>query len=380
MKTRKLVGLIGMILAIALLTGFILRTSLSSVRNVESSTSTFVPSAPEDDTLSYLPVAPYDTSDPLPTPSPTSEPTGEPTPSPTSAPTRAPGTIVVDHTSVDDFDRIPDEYIAAAQNLRMLFIDASVGNNISEGLDCLAFPSDEQAPGGCTRSGHVDPEFVTEPESWSRAGGYDRSNWTYQFWPDECGGWYGKTPCFLDIASATNNQYDVYSPQFSYLEVTMDQIEGSIADPDSGYFASSDGDVDVHDLEAYIAQHPEKTVIFTTTSLARSVGTEVSESFNNQMRDYVNANGHVLFDIADIVSHDPDGNPCYDNRDGVPYTGVNDSENYPDDGQDLEAICQHYTVEVNAGHLGNPSIGKIRAAKAFWVLMAQIAGWDGTSP
>ncbi|MBE0411782.1 MAG: hypothetical protein IBX69_18800 [Anaerolineales bacterium] len=52
-------------------------------------------------------------------------------------------------------------------------------------------------------------------------------------------------------------------------------------------------------------------------------------------------------------------------------------EDYPDDGLDLPAICQDYTTEVDGGHLGSVSGGKIRVAKAFWVLMAQIAGWDG---
>ena len=54
------------------------------------------------------------------------------------------------------------------------------------------------------------------------------------------------------------------------------------------------------------------------------------------------------------------------------------SENYPDDRLNLPAICQHYTRETDGGHLGNPDVGKIRLAKAFWVLMARIAGWNGS--
>jgi hypothetical protein len=83
-----------------------------------------------------------------------------------------------------------------------------------------------------------------------------------------------------------------------------------------------------------------------------------------------------LFDVADILTHDPDGNPCYDNRDGVPYSAPGQSENFPDDGLDIPALCQHYTSEADGGHLGSPSAGMIRVTKAFWVLMAQIAGWE----
>lgn len=370
MKLRSLVLLMGTVLAIVLLTGFILDRSLSSAHKAESKTSAFVPSAPEVDTASYLPIAPYDTDD--------ASPTASPTTSPTPSSTRPPGAIIVDHTSVDDFEHIPDQYIEAAANIRMLFMDASVGGNISQGLDCLAIPSSEQAPIGCTRYEHIVPEYSSDPSevSWSHPGGYPRGNWTYQFWPQHCGGWYDKVGCFREVLANTHNQYDVYSPQFSYLDVRDSE---SIADQPGGFFWDNPQDSDIYDLEQIIAQYPNTTVIFATTSLARGIGTLVSENFNNQMREYAINNGKVLFDIAAIVSHDPSGNPCYDNRDGVFYDNGNDSEDFPDDGLDLDAVCQHYTAETNGGHLRNPSVGQIRVAKAFWVLMAKIAGWNGSS-
>jgi hypothetical protein len=168
----------------------------------------------------------------------------------------------------------------------------------------------------------------------------------------------------------------VLSFQYSYLEV---ENGSNIADLPGGFFWNNPSGMDVYDLAAYEAQHPTKTIIYWTTSLARGVGTPVSESFNNQMRQYAVTNEKILFDVADILAHDPGGNPCYDNRDGVPYDNGNGYENYPDDGLDLPAICQHYTSETDGGHLGTPSAGKIRVAKAFWVLMARIAGWDGVA-
>jgi hypothetical protein len=94
------------------------------------------------------------------------------------------------------------------------------------------------------------------------------------------------------------------------------------------------------------------------------------------MREYVRANNKYLLDVADIESHDPWGNPCFDNRDGVAYSAGGASENYPNDGVNLPALCQHYTREADGGHLGNPDVGKIRLAKAFWILMARVAGWN----
>ncbi len=300
--------------------------------------------------------------------------------------------ITVDHTSIALFDQIPDQYIQAAANLNMLFIDRSVGGNINEGLDCLSYESDEAAPSRCSRYTHVDSRYSVDPSvvSWFHPGGYDRSNWDFLYWeqlPDavrsangNCSSWDQKTQCFIDFMSdGTINQYDVVSYQFSYLMVTDG---ATIDDQPGGFFWDNSNLTDEFDLENFEAQHPDKTFIYWTTSLARSIGTTDSDNFNDQMRQYANDHGKILFDVADILSHDPDGNPCYDNRDGVPYDNGNTSENHPDDGQNLLAICPQYTTEVDGGHLGSVSAGMIRVSEGFWVLMAQIAGWnpDTTNP
>ena len=282
---------------------------------------------------------------------------------------------MVDHTSVALFEQIPEEYLQAAAALHMIFIDRSVGANIDDGLTCLSYPSDEAAPNHCSRYEHVDPAYSLDPSEvdWNRPGGYDRSNWDFQFWGSGCNSWSDKLDCFLSGAATDVNHYDVISFQYSYLSVDNDS---TIADRPGGYFWDNPDLTDVYDQEAFEAQHSNTIFIYWTSSLARGIGTEVSENFNQQMREYAIANGKPLFDVADILSHTPDGQPCYDNRDGVPYDNGNQSENYPDDGQNIPAICQHYTTEVDGGHLGSVSAGKIRVAKGFWVLMAQIAGWN----
>jgi hypothetical protein len=259
----------------------------------------------------------------------------------------------------------------------MFFMDRSVGGNIDEGLNCLSNPSDEDAPNHCVRYSHVVPQFSVDPSilNWSRSGGYNRGRWDFQFWPESgCGEWYDKVGCFLSIVDPLLGSYDVVSFQFSYLEVDNGS---SIVDASNGFFADRPDRLDIGDLEAFEAEHPDKTVLYWTTSLARGIGSEESEDFNQQVRDYTARHGKVLFDVADILSHDPSGQPCYDNRDGVPYDNGNQSENHPDDGRNRLAICQHYTTEVEGGHLGAVSAGKIRVAQAFWVLMARVAGWSG---
>lgn len=283
--------------------------------------------------------------------------------------------IVVDHTSVALFESIPEAYLVAAENLSMFFMDRSVGANISEGLNCLSYPTDEVAPSFCKQYQHVVPEFSVDPSevNWSRPGGYSRANWDYASWPTPgCDEWYDKIDCFISTLTPIIDQYTVVSFQYSYLEV---DAGSTIADQPGGFFWDNPTRNDVFEVEAYAAQYPSKIFIYWTTSLARGIGTTESETFNTQVRQYAAANNKILFDVADILAHDPSGAPCYDNRDGVPYDNGNQSEDFPDDGLNLAAICQHYTTEVFGGHLGSASAGMIRVAKAFWVLMAQIAGW-----
>ena len=299
------------------------------------------------------------------------------------------GSIVVNHTSIDLFDHIPERYLTSARNLRVLFSDRSVGQNINEALDCLAAPSWEKFPPDCRKdyyntnwnwktyvlgdlvTGSVPSRIFFDPDPIR----YNRNNWTYEF---RQGTWSELTQNFIQVlAPSYMNSKDVLTFQFSYLNI---QEFDNIDDPTTGFFANTPNRYDIYDLETYIAQHPNKIFFYWTTSLARSIGTQTGQDFNARMRQYARDNNKILFDVADIESRDETGNSCFDNRDGVQYcTQTGSCENHPNDFVNLQAICQDYTTETDGGHLGSVSGGKIRLAKAFWVLMARIAGWDGIS-
>ncbi|MBK9109494.1 MAG: SGNH/GDSL hydrolase family protein [Saprospiraceae bacterium] len=276
--------------------------------------------------------------------------------------------LIIDHNSVKDFDHIPESYKINAQNQRMLFMDRSVGANISSNLDCLAKPW-ASAPNYCKRYQHRDSAYAVDPSEVFWNGVWDRSHWRYEFWPNNCS---EDVQCFIDFMSGRLDSFDIIGCQFSYLAV----IQGSkIADPVTGFFGSKPGRNHASVYEAFSKANPNKKVIWWTTSLARGIGSPESQAFNDQMREYANNNNIILFDVADILSHDPSGKACYDNRDGVDYF----DETHPDDGLNIPAICPQYTTETEGGHLGSIAAGGIRVAKAFWVLMARLSGWDGLS-
>lgn len=295
----------------------------------------------------------------------------------------------IDHRSVALFSSIPSQYLTIARNMKVLFSDRSVGQNINESLDCLTATSWATSSPAC-RNDYFDAnwnwktftqidlnngtvplriQFTPSPTI------YNRSNWTYEF---RMGTWSELTQNFIQELGPTyiSRGYDVLSYQFSYLNVAD---YDNIASPTSGFFANNARAYDIYDLEAFWARNPNKIYILWTTSLARSIGTQVAQDFNNQMRAYAQQHNMWLFDVAAIESYTDSGVPCFDNRDGVSFCGSNGCENLPNDNLNLPALCQDYTTEWDGGHLGSVSSGHLRLAKAFWVLMARIAGWDGVS-
>jgi hypothetical protein len=326
---------------------------------------------------------------------------GQPTPvpTPTTSPPDIPeGMIYVDHRSIELFERIPDTYLVGARNLKMLFADRSVGQNINEALECLTASSWALAPSYCRNdyyeidgstwnwrtfvlddylSNRVPERILFSPDP----NVYNRFNWTYDW---ATGTWDEIVGIFVtQLVPQYITSKDVLSFQFSYLNIEPGSSiaslnDGFFVDLPSNYYGVSRLRWDISDLEALEVQYPNKIFIYWTTSLARSLGSPEGMAFNNQMRAYAIQNEKILFDVADILSHDDRGNPCFDNHDGIEYCTMTGScENHPDDDVAYPAICQDYTTETDGGHLGSVSAGGIRVAKAFWVLMAMIAGWDG---
>lgn len=357
-----------------------------------------------DENKAFVPLILNNGARPSPTassPNPTlrPQPTATQIPAPTTTPPPLPeGMILVNRHSVELFEQIPDQYLVAAVNLTMLFANRSVGDNINFGLNCLTASSWPEAPAHCKRdfyeiegstwkwktfglqdyqNGLVPSRILFEPDPVK----YNRSNWTYDW---AVGDWEEIIEVFVqNLVPAYVTTKDVLSFQFSYLNI---EPGTNIADPETGFFIDLPRDYysgdrvrwDISDLEELEAQYPDKIFVYWTTSLARGLGSQEGTDFNNQMREYALENNKILFDVADILSYTDLGAPCYDNRDGIEYCMMNGTcENYPDDGFDYPAICQDYTTEIDGGHLGSVSGGKIRVAKAFWVLMARIAGWDG---
>lgn len=276
--------------------------------------------------------------------------------------------IVIDHTSVAQYDALTTAQFDAATALRMMFVDRSVGANQWAGLaQCLAVNT-AASPAFCRRN-QTDPRYVVPASELAWGSGHPVPAWQYFGWDaqippalpvtdcHDLSYWYGVVDCFIRWADAHADEYRVAMMQLSYLEVMTPGIESAA----TGFFARGQPTrADIGDYEAMVARHPNTKFVLATSSLARGIGTPTSTTFNEQVRAYAASHQVPLFDVAAIEAHTPDGAPC---------VGTNGAD---------AAICQHYTSETSGGHLGAPSAGMIRLSKAWWVLMARLAG--GTLP
>ena len=204
-----------------------------------------------------------------PTSTPALQATTPPEPTATAAPTASPTSlasvregqaILIDHTNIDRFENIPDQYIQAASQMRLFLLHASVGWNISVSLNCMG----DLQP----RVGHC---HVTPPQKEYRDAKYNWSNWVFDFYqppPAQNPGWYNKVSIFINRinAAAPDEKYDVATFKLGY----VDALTGSeIADeffkvPNQVYPT-------IQDIEELELQHPETTFVYTTLVLARAV-------------------------------------------------------------------------------------------------------------
>lgn len=71
-----------------------------------------------------------------------------------------------------------------------------------------------------------------------------------------------------------------------------------------------------------VVSRPGKVFTCQTASLARTIGTSASTTFNANLRTFAQTRDclgryRVLLDFADLEAHSPSGAPCVDCRDGA---------------------------------------------------------------
>ena len=257
--------------------------------------------------------------------------------------------LTADHTAVVQFTRIPDQWIEAAKALTFHYAHTSHGSQIVAGLLALeamdskysvavrkdassaALPPEEDPPAFRMYDGNPPETYIEPGDYWATDSGLDRTRavagtglFNYSMWS-----WCGQ--------------------QSSNSEETVNQ-----------YLAA---------LNTLATEYSSMGFIYMT---GHTDGGGATLTRNNQMvRDYVDANSKLLFDFADIEQYDPDGNYYPDTTDSCSWC-ADWCNNHPDDPDCLNRPADNTECAHTHG------LNCMLKAKAFWWLMARLAGWNGT--
>ena len=250
-------------------------------------------------------------------------------------------TIVVDHVCLEVkadgslVQIIPQAYLDQARQLKVLFCHASVGGTVMNGMvgrNGLADKNPERYR--ITRQQNADATWFD-----TNVGIIDIS---HTGWPLNGSKILGFDNHIRDLGYGAPLRANVAFMKYCYI------------DWQTGTDVQQRWDEYRMAMEALETDFPDITFVWWTTAVntAGDAG-DVREAFNDLLREYCINKGKILFDLADIESHDAQGNPCYD---------------------DIGAEGLYAGYAVDGAH--PKGVGQLQLASAMWWLLARIAGWQ----
>lgn len=264
------------------------------------------------------------------------------------------GQIIADHTVVDRYEDIPQYYIDEVKKMWLSYAGESHSEGIRAGLILLE---------------NINPAYAVSVVESGTPEGYTTSNLRVSraTWGDvdNATGWiysYGEEDWFTSVLAITRTKasiqycddngpalsafgfgwcWDLWASAVDYNSATDEYIAYCTANgiPTKVFYTT--GPVDSWDGEAGYAQY-----------------TRYEATRSHVLAD----ESRILFDFADILTHDPDGS--------TPNTATYEGHTYPIGTTTNLTPDQTYHFS---------EAGALRLAKAMWWMLARMAGWDGQS-
>lgn len=308
--------------------------------------------------------------------------------------------IIANHSIIDDFDRIPEQYIEQAKKMMIFFPGESHSQALRDGMKLLQE----------IHSGYACNIDTSEPltDKYVRVNQYrpvGEAEWfTWHAYPEDSRPPQSNT--IKNLIAEHNNSgnpihvigfgwcWDLFARRSRFV-LLGDRISGRIKfkpDPEFGvhWYGASIGGPDGNrewglnpddfketanrvNLETYLKATEDyiefcrrnnyiTSVVFTTGPADSFTGEAGYQGFlkHQYIRNYVAKDStRILFDYNDILCHDDDGSVT---------TTTWMGHTYP-------VITPANLGDGSIGHIGPQ--GAIRLAKAQWWMLARLAGWDG---
>lgn len=261
--------------------------------------------------------------------------------------------IIVDHTCID-ITEVPEWAIQQAkETLHIAYGHTSHGSQITEGMLYLVGFANQ---GG---KGLTLPEDIFAWNHGGQEGALDLHDYAMGRDVGRYPEWIDSTRLYLD------------DPQNLDVNVIMWSWCGQASLKYEDNLLFKEYLVPMGELEL---EYPHITFVYMTGHVAHSLDAN-NKAANQVIRDYCEASEKVLYDFADIESHDPDGQYYPFPDDNCDYYASRTGErlgNWAVEWQDTHALGFDW---YKSGAAHSQSLNANMKAYAAWWLFARLGGW-----